>query len=462
MQALCNTVSLRMLKTLQDHIDKNLSFLNEARLIIAISGGVDSVVLAYLCQALKFNFALAHCNFNLRGEDSNADEEFVLDLAEDLDVEVFIQNFDTQAYANEHKRSIQMAARELRYTWFKELADQLQFDYILTAHHADDNLETFLINFTRGTGLNGLTGIPMRNENIVRPLLPFSREQIEFYAKKEQIKWREDASNASRKYLRNKLRHEVVPILKAINPNLLESFQNTLDNLNDTADIVEESLDAVLKRAITEIDPDGITFQVSVFKTLNNPKAYLFEMFKDYGFTEWNDLLDLLEAQSGKQVLSNTHRLIKHREFLILTELKTDPAKQMEISEADLQNGSVITPIGIFIFETVEGIKDTSKNTIYIDKDKLVFPLEMRLWQEGDFFQPLGMTGKKKISKYLKDEKLSIVEKENIWLLTSADSVIWVVGKRADDRFTIDEKTCKILRITLELQCQTERSRSPF
>lgn len=440
-----------MRKSFQNHIDKQLPFLTEKRLVIAISGGVDSVVLAHLCKALHFNFALAHCNFNLRGKESDADEDFVLDLAEELDVEVFVQNFDTQAYANEHKRSIQMAARELRYDWFKELAEHLKFDFILTAHHADDNLETFLINFTRGTGLNGLTGIPMLNDNIVRPLLPFSRETIEDYARENHIKWREDSSNSSRKYLRNKLRHEVIPILKDINPNLLESFQNTLENLNDTADIVEESLNAVSKRAITTIDEHGISYKVSEFKKVNNSKAYLFEMFKDYGFTEWNDVVDLLDAQSGKQVLSNTHRLIKHREYLILTELKHEAHKSFKISEADVQNGSIKTPIGTLIFETVEALGDTSKDSIYIDSDKLAFPLELRLWKAGDFFQPSGMTGKKKISKYLKDEKLSLVEKENTWLLTSNDTVVWVVGKRADDRFKRVESTRHILRITLEL-----------
>lgn len=255
-----------MQKDFKIHINNNLSVLNESKLLIAVSGGIDSVVLTHLCHALGLNFSLAHCNFNLRAEESHKDEAFVLELAEALDVEVFIQNFDTEAYAKAHKRSIQMAARELRYDWFKELAEQLQFDYILTAHHADDNLETFLINFTRGTGLNGLTGIPMIKNNIVRPLLSFSRAQIETFAKKENILWREDASNASRKYLRNKLRHEVVPILKEINPQLLDSFQNTLVNLNDSADIVEESLDAFSKRAIQSIDKFGITYKISEFK----------------------------------------------------------------------------------------------------------------------------------------------------------------------------------------------------
>jgi tRNA(Ile)-lysidine synthase len=438
-----------MLQVFKKHIDTNLEFLHEKRLIIAISGGVDSVVLSHLCKSLNFNFALAHCNFNLRGEESNADEDFVLDLGDTLDAEVFIQNFDTQAYADENKRSIQMAARELRYDWFNELAQQLEFDYILTAHHADDNLETFLINFTRGTGLNGLTGIPMVNEMIVRPLLPFSREAIEVFARENSIEWREDRSNLSRKYLRNKLRHDVVPILKEINPQLLDSFQNTIDNLNDTSDIVEESLDAVLKRAIVTINNDGITLKAAQFKKLNNPKAYLFEMFKDYGFTQWNDIVHLLDAESGKYVLSNSHRLIKHREHLILTDLKSLINETVTLSADDVQNEIVETPLGQLTFEIVDGVSKTSTDIIYLDNDKIVFPLELRLWKEGDYFHPKGMKGKKKISKYLKDKKLSLVEKENTWLLTSNNEVVWVIGRRGDSRFGVNPKTGSILKIEL-------------
>jgi len=436
-----------MLKSFESQIDTHLEFLKDTRLLIAISGGVDSVVLAHLCSKLNLNFALAHCNFNLRGEESNADEDFVLDVAEQLEVEVFIENFDTQVYAIEHKRSIQMAARELRYDWFAELAEQLQFDYILTAHHADDNLETFLINFTRGTGLNGLTGIPMINDSIVRPLLPFSRETIEAYARKEAIKWQEDSSNSSRKYLRNKLRHEVVPILKEINPQLLDSFQSTMANLNDTADIVEESLNAVAKRAITTIDDNGISYKISEFKKVNNSKAYLFEMFNDFGFTQWNDIVDLLDAQSGKQVLSNTHRLIKHRDHLILTDIQSEAHHSITISETDT---SIEIAFGVLSFEIVDAVSDTSKTIIYLDKDKVVFPLELRIWKEGDYFHPMGMEGKKKISKYLKDEKLSLVEKENTWVLRSQAEVVWVVGKRADNRFRVTENTKHILKIKIE------------
>ncbi|WP_243878625.1 tRNA lysidine(34) synthetase TilS [Winogradskyella pelagia] len=422
--------------------------MKEKKLLIAISGGVDSVVLAWLCHRLKLEFSLAHCNFNLREEESNADEEFVIQLANTLDVEVFVQNFDTKAYVDSNKCSIQMAARELRYDWLQELAGQLNYDYILTAHHADDNLETFLINFTRGTGLNGLTGIPIVNENIVRPLLYFSREEILNYAQSQHIEWREDSSNSGRKYLRNKLRHEVVPVLKSINPQLLDIFQDTINHLNDTADIVEESLNAVAKRAITSIDEGGITYKISEFKKVNNPKAYLFEMFKEFGFTSWRDIVNLLDAETGKYVSSNTHQLIKHREFLILSDI-SHSERSHESIQISSEDKMVQTPIGKLIFKVVNHVSEKSKNTIYIDQDKLNFPIEFRLWQKGEVFQPLGMTGKKKVSKFLKDEKLSPFEKEHTWVLCSDDNIVWVIGKRADDRFKITEQTKSILKISM-------------
>lgn len=438
-----------MLENFKSHLQQKLPFLLKSKVIIAISGGIDSVVLAHLCKSMNLNFALAHCNFNLRDEESDVDEAFVLDLAEDLNVEVFVQNFDTEAYAKDFKRSIQMAARELRYNWFAELAEQLKFDYILTAHHADDNLETFLINFTRGTGLNGLTGIPMKNENIVRPLLPFSRQEIEAYAKENQIKWREDSSNSSRKYLRNKLRHEVVPILKEINPQLLDSFQNTLDNLNATSEIVAEGVDAVANKAIVSLDEDDVFFKVSEFKNLKNPKAYLFELLNEFGFTEWNDVVNLLDAQSGKQVFSSTHRLVKHRDYLILSEKKSKATKSVTLSEAEVKNSKVKIPLGILFFDEADAVKENSNTTIYVDKDKLNFPLGLRIWKEGDVFHPLGMKGKKKVSKYLKDEKLSLIEKEKTWVLTSNNDIVWIVGKRADERFKVTNKTEQILKVEL-------------
>jgi len=428
----------------QNHIDNKLEFLKEGKILIAVSGGVDSTVLTHLCHSAKFNISLAHCNFNLRGHESDADEEFVLELAESLNLEVFVQRFDTETYAQEHKRSIQMAARELRYNWFTELAEQLGYDYILTAHHADDNLETFLINFTRGTGLEGLTGIPEVNGDFVRPLLPFSSKTIMSYAKANNIKWRDDSSNASVKYLRNKLRHEVIPILKEINPSLLQSFQTTLNNLNDTADVVEESTNAVLKRAIETIDENHVAYKISEFKKVNNSKAYLFQVFQGYGFTEWNDVVDLLDAETGKQVLSNTHRLIKNREHLLLSTIQSEISEEILISENESQKE---TPFGMLFFDEADSISDSDSNIIYVDKDKLKFPLVLRKKKEGDIFYPMGMKGKKKLSKYFKDEKLSLLDKENTWLLCSGEEIVWVLNKRADDRFKVESNTKQILKI---------------
>lgn len=435
------------LSNFQKHIDNKLPFLKDSKLLIAISGGLDSVALTYLCHKLNLNITLAHCNFNLRNNESDTDEDFVLQLAEDLELEVFIERFDTKKYAQDHKVSIQIAARELRYNWFDQLANQLQFNYILTAHHADDNLETFLINLSRGTGLEGLKGIPEVNYNVVRPLLPFSREAISAYAKENKIKWREDSSNASTKYMRNKLRHDVIPVLKQINPQFLQNFQSTLNNLNDTTAIVEESVDAVLKRAILTIDGNHMAFAVKEFKKLNNPKAYLYEIFKDYGFTQWIDVVNLLDAQSGKIIKSATHRLIKDRDCLLLSKIKNNAFDIITISGHDTQ---IETPIGTLCFDEVDAVLLNESNTIYVDKSLLKFPLTLRQWQEGDYFYPIGMTGKKKLSKYFKDEKLSLLDKENVWLLFSGNHMVWVINRRADSRFKITQNTKHIISIKLK------------
>ena len=435
-----------MQNAFQDHINAKLPFLKKSKLLIAISGGMDSVVLARLCHNMGFKMALAHCNFNLRGNESDADEHFVLQLAEDLDLEVFVESFDTNIFAEQQKLSIQMAARKLRYDWFEALAEQLHFDYVLTAHHADDNLETFLINLTRGTGLEGLTGIPEVQGKLVRPLLPFSRETIEAFAKKSHFTWRDDSSNVSTKYVRNKLRHDVIPVLKQINPSLLLSFQNTMNNLNDTASIVNESIKKVSDRAVETLDNHQIKFKISEFKKLNNPKAYLFELLKAYGFTEWNDVANLLNAQSGKQVFSETWRLIKDRNYLLLSERPKEIAETMTVFEAD---DFIDTPFGTLFLSEVDAVAETGKSLIFVDKEALRFPLTIRKWQKGDVFYPAGMTGKKKLSKYFKDEKFSLLDKENTWLLCTQTAIVWVIGKRADNRFRVTEHTKQILKIEL-------------
>lgn len=437
-----------MTSTFQNHINKNLPFLHKSKLLIAISGGLDSVVLTYLCKESNLNLSLAHCNFNLRGDESDQDEAFVLQLAEDLDLEVFIESFDTEIYAKEHKLSTQMAARELRYDWFTSLAQQLGFDYILTAHHADDTFETLLINLTRGTGLDGLTGIPEVNFNIVRPLLPFSREQVESYAKENKLKWREDSSNASNKYLRNQFRHEVIPVLKSMNPQVLQNVLTTIENLQHSQQIIEDAIVRIQKKIVT-IDSDVIKLNIKKLQKLSNPKVYLYELLKDFNFTNWDDVSDLLTAQSGKQVFSETHRLLKDRIHLLLTEHKVQETQEtISISENDK---SIETPYGTLFFDEADAIFGKKSNSIFVDKALLVYPLTLRKWQDGDFFYPLGMKGKKKLSKYFKDEKLSLIDKENVWVLCSDDAIVWVIGMRADERFKILDVTKNILNIRHEL-----------
>lgn len=435
-----------MLKQFEKHVNLNLSFLKDARLLLAVSGGLDSVVLTHLCKTIGLNFALAHCNFNLRGDESDADEDFVLDLAEDYNLEVFIEGFDTGTYAKVNKLSTQMAARELRYAWFEDLCTQLDFDFVLTAHHADDDLETFLINLSRGTGLEGLIGIPEINLHSIRPLLPFSRDDIEQYAITQKLTWRDDSSNVSTKYLRNQFRHEVIPILKTINPQFLDNFKNTQTYLREVKDILEDRMDDVLEEVVSKITPDGIYFNINAIKQLSNPKAYLYQLLKDYGFTEWQDVFNLLSGQPGKTIITKSHRLIKDRQTLILTDNQTEVDCSLLVKN---KTKVLEVPFGQLTFENVDQIIEIKPFTIYLDKDLLNFPMSIRKWQEGDYFYPLGMKGKKKLSKFFKDEKLSLLDKENTWLLCSKDDIVWVIGKRQDNRFKITNNTKHILKISL-------------
>lgn len=436
-----------MLEKLDQHINHKFSFLKEKKLLIAISGGVDSVVLTHLFHQLNFDISLAHCNFNLRGKESDKDEEFVKKLGKQLNVKTFSIRFETETYAKENQLSTQVAARNLRYNWFQKLINKHHFDYVLTAHHADDNLETFLINLTRGSGLEGLTGIPEVNNHIVRPFLIFSRDEIEIYAAENNIKWRKDKSNASTKYLRNKIRHQIVPILKEINPTLLNSFQKTTEHLQESQYLIDESIFDFKNKVVTISENGTQKIDISQIQETTNPKAYVYQLLKEFGFTEWNDVTHLLSAQSGKEVLSKTHRLLKDRDFLILSEIKESLKNiEFQITESTLE---IKFPIHLKFRKTT---KTTSKSNqvIYIDLDKITFPLILRKWQHGDFFYPKGMTGKKKISKYFKDEKRSILDKENTWLLCSKHNIVWVVGQRQDNRFVGNEKTRNVLEISLD------------
>ena len=430
-----------MLQKFKKHITKEFPFLKDTKLLIAISGGVDSVVLFHLLHKLNYDVSLAHCNFKLRGKESDLDEEFIKNLNQISANQIFTIIFDTEKYAKEHKLSTQIAARELRYNWFQKLITEHKFEYVLTAHHADDNLETFLIHLTRGSGLDGFTGIPKVNGNIVRPLLAFSRKEILNYAKDHDIEWREDASNASNKYIRNKIRHQVLPVLKEINPSIFDSFATTIENLQESKQIIEDRIENIASEVL-EKEANFIKIDIEKIKELSNSKAYLYQLLKSYHFTEWNDVYDLLNAQSGKQVFSKTHRLLKDRDVLILS--KIDLSNSIEMAfQIEEEITEITNPIHLTFKEVIEKSTE-NKQTIYVDKDLLKYPLMLRKWEKGDYIYPLGMQGKKKLSKYFKDEKFSLIDKENTWLLCNAENqIMWIINHRQDRRF-VKNKNLKI------------------
>lgn len=433
-----------MLLDLKTHLKNNISFLKEKKLLLAVSGGIDSVVLIHLLKQLDYDVTIAHCNFNLRASESDGDEQFIRDYALDNGLEIFVISFDTKSFALDNKLSIQVAARQLRYIWFNQLLDENGLDYLLTAHHLDDNIETFLINFTRGTGVEGLTGIPQQNDRIIRPLLPFTREQIEAYATDNAIQWREDSSNASDKYLRNKLRHDIVPQLKELNPAFADSFLQTIQNLKQTASLAHDAAILVYQQVVSEKDGQK-HISIEQLKRLPNYKAYLYQWLISFGFTAWDDIYALVDAQSGKHLYAQGYRILKDREVLILEPLKPADKQVYEISEGTVQ---ITEPLAMKLEVTDVISNDSTKNTVFVNNSLIKFPLFVRKWREGDYFYPLGMNGqKKKLSKYFKDEKMSLSEKENVWLLCSGDQIIWIIGRRADNRFTIRSTTDTILKI---------------
>ena len=432
-----------MLTKFQNHINENFPFLKEKKLLLATSGGIDSMVLFYLCHQLNLDIRVAHCNFQLRGDESDEDEDFVKSQTEKLQIPIFIKKFDTKSFAQQQKSSIQVVARNLRYDWFNTLLINNDYDYILTAHHLDDSLETFLINFTRGSGLDGFTGIPEQNGTIVRPLLPFSRTEIEIFAKENNVEWREDSSNASDNYLRNKLRHNVIPILKELNPSLLGSFEKTISNLQQAQTLVDDASRIVYRKVVTDINFKK-RINLTELMQLPNYQAYLYKWLEPFGFSDWNSINDLATAQSGKQIHSQNHTLLKDRNELIVFPKQESEKTTLFLIEKEQKE--VKFPLNIS-FCNVDDISLEATNCIFVDEDKLQYPLEIRKWQEGDWFYPSGMNGKKKLSKFFKDEKFSLLDKSSTWLLCFENQIVWVIGKRQDERFKVTEETTKILKI---------------
>ena len=435
-----------MEKLFLNHLKKNFPSISVSKLIIAVSGGVDSIVLFHLCLKLKLNFFVAHCNFKLREKESDLDEKFVRDLAIKHNIKFYTKSFNTKKLSNNDNKSIQMVARELRYSWFEELSKELNVKHILTAHHLDDSLETFLINLSRGSGIDGLLGIPKVNDTVFRPLLIFKKDEILSYAKENKITWREDSSNKKNEYLRNQIRLEVLPKLKEINPNLLENFSKSIDRLQQSKSIIKDKMDDFVSDVSFTRDKN-IYFEINKIKQVSNIDAYLYELLKKYNFTQWDDIRDLLDSQSGKQIISKTHKLLKDREHLILAKNSELENKSLLINKSSEE---VAVSAGKIKISVAKKISKQDLDVIYLDSDKLDFPLRVRSVLSGDYFYPFGMNGKKKVSKYLKDEKTSVFDKDKVLILeTSKNKIIWVVGMRLDDRFSVTDDTKEITKIEL-------------
>ena len=375
-----------MLNEFKEHITNHFPELRKNKFLLACSGGLDSVVLTHLCCQCGLDFSLAHCNFKLRGSESDKDERFVRELAKKLEKPIWVKQFNTQTYVESHKISVQMAARELRYEWFNELMGTQYIKMLVTAHQLDDNLETFIINLSRGTGIKGLIGIPPKTETIARPLLPFSRVRLMEYAKRERIDWREDQSNAETKYLRNKIRHEIIPLLKETHPAFLDNFQATQNYLKQIAEISEVHLNEV-KARLFRVDKGVVHISIESLQTLKPIEAYLHGLFKEFGFTAWNDIVQLLTAMSGKEVISKTYRLVKDRGELLLSRINEEEKVAYQIQET---TSGIEVPITL-TFERVDNIGKTAPNVLYVDKETLEYPLVLRKRQKGDYFYPLGM-----------------------------------------------------------------------
>jgi len=439
-----------MIQRFISYINENALFSKDDTILVGVSGGIDSVVLLDLLDKAGFSVAIAHCNFRLRGSESDGDEKLVADLARKYDVPLFKTAFDTEEYALENKISIEMAARELRYNWFETIRATHHFDYIAVAHHRDDQLETFFLNLARGTGLNGLTGMRPINGKIVRPLLFASRAEIEHYRHENFLDFREDSSNQGTDYQRNKIRHSLLPVMDKLNPSFREGLIKTMGYLEDVSIIYDRAIQQTWERVALRSGNDYL-ISIAELKLLNPVTTYLFEFLKPYGFNSvvTGEIVSSLDGISGKQFISPTHRLVRDRESLILTPLQSRKRKQFYLEEGMKE---LLFPVHLKITVTTKKDKfkiPESQFIACIDRDHVQFPLLIRRWQPGDYFKPLGMSGLKKISDFFIDSKLSLPEKENVWIVANGEQVVWIIGRRLDDRYKITSHTQNILKLEL-------------
>lgn len=428
------------------YIDKNKGVL------VAISGGADSVALLHLLVTNGYYCVAAHCNFHLRGSESDGDEQFVRAFCDELSVPCHVVHFETRKYASEHGLSIEMAARELRYQWFEKLMQQLNLHCIAVAHHADDAAETFLLNLVRGTGIKGLSGMKPKQGHVVRPLLRYSRQDIELYCRAHKLKFVTDSSNNSDAYTRNRIRHHIVPQFKIINPSFLNTMRGNMAHLNQICSLFVTQVEKFAKKAVVEIDGQML-ISMQHLKELSNAEPFLFELLFAKGFS--SDAIHKMarcidEERWGRILFSSQYRAIVDR-FNVIVQPRNRLA---EANEFDIEMGQdeVFTPMHMKVRRFIADANfqfSRSNDVVHFDASKVYFPLTLRRWQRGDAFRPLGMKGFKKLSDFFVDSKLSRAQKEEAWVLLSGGEIVWIVGMRIDDRFKVTKNTQEILEIKL-------------
>lgn len=442
-----------MIKRFEEYIAHLELFNKENKIILAVSGGLDSMVMADLFVKSGYKIAIAHCNFRLRAREAGGDEEFVESFAQKAGIPFFKRRFNTRAWAAKNGISIQMAARDLRYRWFNKLMRLYHYDFVATAHHADDDIETFFINLIRGTGINGLSGIAPRMRNFVRPLLFASREEILQYARDNNIEWREDSSNRETKYVRNQIRHKVIPLFTETSPGFKTMMYANMQRIAQAAVLYKKEIENQRLRCVMQFSSSTL-ISIPKLLQLQPPETYLFEFLQPYGFS-WEKTMDVfrsLNSQPGKQFYSLTHKLVKDRDYLMIERRTTSVAKVKEWFINDTV-GEIRKPLNMQ-FEVLDHHgkfrKSATENLAHLDLDKLSFPLILRHWKTGDFFYPLGMENRKKLSDFFTDLKLDLHQKQKVWLLCSGKEVVWVCGYRIDNRYKITASTRKILKITIK------------
>lgn len=419
-------------------------------LMLAVSGGVDSVVMTDLFYSSGYSCSILHCNFGLRGSESDGDEAFVRSLASSYDMPVFVQSFETEDYAEEEGISIQMAARKLRYDWFDEISDNHDIRLIATAHNMNDSIETVLINLSRGTGLKGLTGIPCKNEKFIRPMLKLSRKEILDYAREKSLQYREDSSNASKKYHRNRIRHDVIPALEEVNPSFIKTMYENISRISEGYEIFRESINTARSSLFIQ-KADHMEIDIASLKVLSPLSTWLYELFSAYNFSKDQCLgiEMILHSDSGKHCVSTTHQLYKDRDKLLLFELEE---KSFERYYIDSPGSRASLPFAMDIdLVDIENAGDfpNSQLSAFLDHGQLTFPLTIRKWQHGDYFYPLGMEQMKKLSDFFIDTKVPVPVKNKTWILASGKNIVWIMGLRIDNRYKLTSKTKQVLKLCM-------------